>query len=126
MLLVAVALLVASPSPSGPPKRTGECRWVYGRFNVWNGSGVRRIWIIGTHRMVALRDDDDDVPSTIRKYVYDGPYPGKSNGLFGNFFICAREHSSAGHMQHVHIRSTKGLIFRGRPFGTSAGGGARR
>lgn len=112
MFLIAAALL-ATP---GPPKQTGECRWVHGRFNLWNGSSVRRIWIVGTHRIVALRDEDADVPAVIKRYLDGGFYPAKADGLFGEFDICALEPNQQDHMQHIRIRATKHLKFRGRPF----------
>lgn len=113
-LLAAVALAV-----SEPPKQTGDCRWVYGRFNLWNGSSVRRIWIIGTNRIIALRDEDADVPAQIKNYLYSGFYPRKADGLFGDFEVCALEPNVAGHMQHVRLKATKNLMFRGRPVSSS-------
>ena len=112
MFLIAAALLATSD----PPKQTGQCRWVSGRFNLWNGSSVRRIWIIGTRRVVAIRDQDADVPGVIKTYLSSGPYLRKSDGLFGEFEICALEPNRPGHMQHVRLRSAKGLTFRGRLF----------
>src|SRR4051794_40110103 len=118
MLLVAAALAAAAPAASGPPARTGECKWVHGRFNVWNGSGVQRIWVIGTRRMIALYDFDEDVLPEIRRYeagtaVYSGR---KEDGLYGDFFVCARERSRPGRMQHVRVVRTRNLVFQGRPF----------
>ncbi|MBX9883156.1 MAG: hypothetical protein K2X73_14445 [Sphingomonas sp.] len=89
MLALAAALILASPSMIGPPRIAGDCKWVRGRFDVWNGSSVRRIWIIGTHRLIALRDEDGDVPKEIRDYVYSGPFLLKADGLFGYFRVCA-------------------------------------
>lgn len=116
MFLIAAAVLAVSE----PPKQTGDCRWVYGRFNLWNGSSVRRIWIIGTHRIVALRDADADVPAQIKKYLFSGFYPRKADGLFGDFEVCALEPSVPGHMQHVRLKATKNLVFRGRAFGSGS------
>ena len=120
VLLVAAALLVGSPTAlAGPPLGSGSCRWVYGRFNLWNGSSVRRIWIIGTRRIVALKDEDADVPKAIEKYLQDAGHDlRKEDGLFGDFEICALEPNRTGHMQHVRLRAAKNLLFRGRPFKT--------
>jgi hypothetical protein len=118
---MALALLTGAPTrPLGPPTETGECRWVHGRFNLWNGSSVRRIWIIGTDRIVALRDEDTDVPAVIEKYLDARAYLKKSDGLFGDFEVCAVEPSWPGHMQHVRLRAAKDLVFRGRPFGPAS------
>ena len=115
MILAAAALLVAPISAPAPPLAAGACKWVHGRFNVWNGSSLRRIWIIGTHRLIALRDDDDDVPQQVRDYLYAGPYPLKTDGLFGDFRVCALEPSRIGHMQHIRLTAVRRLTFRGMP-----------
>jgi hypothetical protein len=100
MFFSVLALLAGVLSPSvGAPAETGACRWVHGRFNLLNGSSVRRIWIIGTHRIVALRDDDATVPEPVRAYLYQGPYFEKADGLFGDFQVCALEPNIPGHMQ---------------------------
>ena len=116
MLSLATALLIASIAGAHPPKAAGACTWVHGRFEVWNGSSVRRIWIIGTHRLIAMRDTDESVPDVIQKYVFTGPHPGKANGLFGNFRVCALEPGRAGHMQHVRIVAANHLVFQGKQF----------
>lgn len=117
MLLAALALLtVTLKTAAGPPLETGTCRWVHGRFNLWNGSSVRRIWIVGTHRIVALRDEDRDLPKAIFTYLDKQAYLKKTDGLYGDFKICALEPNLQGHMQHVRLKATRDLVFRGRPF----------
>lgn len=116
MLLIAATLLVLPISAPAPPLTAGACKWVYGRFNVWNGSSVRRIWIIGTRRLIALRDEDDDVPQQVRDYIYAGPYSLKTDGLFGDFRVCALESNRNGHMQHIRLTAVRRLTFRGMPF----------
>lgn len=115
-----VAALLATAGPAGvpaPPARAGECRWVHGRFAIYNGSGVRRIWIIGTRRIVALLDDDDDIPSAIQAYQRNAhEHRGLEDSLFGDFHVCARERSRPGRMQHIRLLGTRNLIFKGRPF----------
>ncbi|MFL6843837.1 MAG: hypothetical protein ACJ8ER_03020 [Allosphingosinicella sp.] len=112
------AILLAAAAPAGPPPRAGQCRWVHGRFSVWNGSSVQRIWVIGTRRIVALRDEDPNVPPEIRRYEAGAAeYRGRDvDGLSGEFYICARENGRPGHMQHVRLLQTRYLRFRGRPF----------
>lgn len=117
MLLMAFLLLAGAPVAGGPPSETGACRWVHGRFNLWNGSSVRRIWIIGTHRIVALRDEDSNIPQVIERYLAEPDEREKADGLFGDFEICALERSVPRHMQHVRLKAARNLRFRGRPFG---------
>jgi hypothetical protein len=107
-----VALLAFAVPISVPPAKSGQCGWVHGRYAVYNGSGVRRIWVIGTHRIIALADSDEDVPSAIVLYQQAGT----TDPLFGDFYVCAREPSRAGHMQHVRLERTRHLSFQGRPF----------
>ncbi|MEA3048996.1 MAG: hypothetical protein QOG84_832 [Sphingomonadales bacterium] len=118
MLLLAAALAAATPATPRPPAQAGECKWVHGRFNVWNGSSIRRIWVIGTRRMIALRDDDEPVPREVARYENDSLVYGdrEQHGLYGNFFVCARERSRPGHLQHVRLLGTRNLVYLGKPF----------
>ena len=117
MFILAAAALAAAAPGNAPPQRTGECRWVHGRYAVYNGSGIRRIWVIGTRRIVALYDDDENVPSAIARY-HERPDPGYGyeDALFGDFYVCALERSRPGHMQHVRLLRTRNLVYRGRPY----------
>jgi hypothetical protein len=106
-------LLIGGAAPATlPPAKSGQCGWVHGRYAVYNGSSVRRIWVIATHRVVALADDDQDIPPEIAQYQQD-PAGG---ALFGDFYVCALEPSRPGHMQHIRLGRTRNLIFRGRPY----------
>ena len=129
LMIVAAAVLVGNvliwtlPVPaaakpaSPPPARTGQCGWVHGRYAIYNGSGVRRIWVIGTRRIIGLRDDDERVPPAIeyyRAHAYDSK--GLREPLYGDFHVCALENSRPGHMQHVRLLRTRNLIHKGKPF----------
>ena|SRR5579875_886099 len=107
-----LALLAASAVPL-PAAQPGQCGWVHGRFAVANGSSIRRIWIIGTHRVVALYDDDKNVPPEIERYDRNG---WSEEPLFGDFRICAREPRRPGRMQHVRLTATRNLRLDGKPF----------
>lgn len=114
-LLLAAALATASAAPANaPPQRAGECRWVRGRFALYNGSAVRRIWLVGTRRIVALRDVDEDVPPAIARYQEEAN-PDRPP-VFGDFHVCAVEPSRPGHMQHVRLIGARNLISDGRPY----------
>ncbi|WP_443750710.1 hypothetical protein [Asticcacaulis solisilvae] len=116
MLPLAV-LAAAAPTFAAlqsPPAHTGDCAWVHGRYVVANGSGIRRIWIIGTHRVVHQYDDDEVRPETIRRYETVNAWGG--DGLYGDFQVCALEKSRPGHMQHVRITATRRLSYHGKPF----------
>jgi hypothetical protein len=113
--LIVAGLLAALPMNS-PPTQTGKCKWVHGRFAIYNGSGIRRIWLIGTPRIIHLWDWDNGIPPAVRRYQRSFP-DNQNDPLFGDFYVCAREPSVPGHMQHVRLVRTKNLIFKGKPFG---------
>jgi hypothetical protein len=117
-LLLAALLAVAAPAGvAGPPARAGQCGWVHGRFAIYNGAGLRRIWVIGTRRIISILDDDENIPPAIERYQRDATeHRGKPDGLFGDFYVCARERSRPGWMQHVRLLRTRNLLYRGRPF----------
>ncbi|MGZ3172877.1 MAG: hypothetical protein ACXWJC_07460 [Croceibacterium sp.] len=104
-------LLLAAPaqarSPGWFPRKTGECGWVHGRYAVYNGSGVRRIWVIGTNHVLNLRDDDLDVPAEL-----DVSFERR---LYGDFLVCAADAFRPGHMQHVQVRQVRSLVSQ--PYG---------
>lgn len=119
LLLAAVlAAAAAAHAPANaPPQRAGECRWLHGRYSIANGSGIRRIWVIGTRRIIALYDDDGSVPPEIDLYHRSHDIRrGLDDALFGDFYVCAREHSRPGRMQHVSLLRTRNLVRRSRPF----------
>ncbi len=94
----------------------GDCRWVHGRFAVFNGSSVQRIWIVGSKHTVAVPDDYADVPKVIRDYEAQGPFLRLEDALFADFRVCALENEIPGHMQHVRISDVRNPIFRGKHF----------
>jgi hypothetical protein len=114
--LFALALAGDAANASVPPQRTGDCAWVHGRFAVYNGSSVQRIWIVGTRRIVAIPDDDPaPLPATLAAFEKD-PKGTVGGELRGDFHICALEVSLPGHMQHVRVDAVRRARYRGRPF----------
>ena len=96
--------------------KTGDCRWVHGRFAVYNGTPSQRIWIVGTKRIVTIGDDDSNVPAVIRAYERGGPFLRLDDSLFADFRLCALEDNRPGRMQHIHIAEVRDPRFRGQPF----------
>jgi hypothetical protein len=117
MILLLAAAALAASATNGPPARVGECKWVHGRFAIYNGSGVRRIWLTGTRRIIHLWDWDEDVPPEIARYqMTSADYGGADDALYGDFYVCAREPSRPDHMQHVRLVRTRDLALRGKPY----------
>jgi hypothetical protein len=115
-MIILAAILALSLAPTSPPRHTGDCEWVHGRYLVANGSSVRRIWIIGTKRVVAISDDDNQVPPAVTRYEHANPEMLSDAPLYGDFHICATQPSRPGWMQHIHLTATRNLIFQGKPF----------
>ncbi|MEA3034411.1 MAG: hypothetical protein QOH04_162 [Sphingomonadales bacterium] len=116
MFLLAFAHAATSAATT-PPSHAGDCKWVHGRYTIYNGSGVRRIWVIGTRRLIALHDGDRDVPPEIDAYAQGfTSYRGFADALSGDFYVCARERSRPGWIQHVRLAKTRHLVFHGKPF----------
>ncbi|HEY5290477.1 MAG TPA: hypothetical protein VIJ59_10650 [Caulobacteraceae bacterium] len=112
-LLAALCTAAAQPRPA-PPRLAGQCRWVHGRFWVANGSGVQRIWIIGTKRIVAIPDNYPSVPRIISRYEDTDAL--NREALAADFHICALEDSRLGRMQHVRVDAVKHGTVDGRSF----------
>jgi hypothetical protein len=113
MMVPILALLAAGLSPAAHPfpQRAGECGWVHGGFLVANGSSVNRLFVRGTHHVLALHDDDAKVPPAIAAFWKRDPF---ENRLWGDFYVCASERYVAGHMQHVRILRTRHTVIRPR------------
>lgn len=110
--LVAVgALLAVAGSLTVPatahnrgwfPRAKGECGWVHGRFIVANGSGVRRLWVIGTGHVLYLSDDDHTAPLLLEDPLKAGWKPWEKV-VYGDFYTCAADAYRKGHMQRIRV-----------------------
>jgi hypothetical protein len=106
MTLLA-ALLLAGGQPA--LANAGDCGWVHGRYSLYNGAGVRRIWMIGTRHTLNLYDEDEELPAAIVRLEKSGEFSPASDEIYGDFYVCARERRIPGHMQHVRFKDAKRL-----------------
>lgn len=116
-LLVAAALAQTMVAPSAHaanrgwfPKKVGECGWVHGRFGVYNGSGIARIWVIGTSHMLNQRDGDPIGPEVL--YPAKGGWDPIKHAVYGDFYVCAVERHIKGEMQQVRIQRVRNYVIR--------------
>ena len=111
--LAVAGLIITSPAEARPtgwfPHQVGKCGWVHGRFSIWNGSSVRRIWVMGSNHLLALRDYDEDAPGDLDV--------GIEKSVFGDFLVCALDRYKPGHMQHVRVHKAKNLVFEPYAYG---------
>lgn len=104
-LVIALLLANSSAHPPAFPTRLGECQWVHGEYISANGSGLRRIWVIGTKHVLNLHDWDEDVPDRRFSLGYFPPAV-----IFrGDFYACALAKFSPGAMQPVRLKAVRRL-----------------
>ena len=82
-----------NPSCRKDPRVIAACYTVHGRLNNWNGNPTRRIWIIGTKRMLGLRDGTE-LPVALEKPLSDFDHE-----VYGDFDFCPFTPQKSGVMQ---------------------------
>lgn len=83
------------------PDIVGECFTFRGRLGLWNGTPTRRIWRVGTKRILGVQDE----------------YPGPDNfdvdwdtEDWGDFTVCPFTKEKPGYMQFVCIESASKVV----------------
>jgi len=111
--MIGLALLLAASAHVQQPtlRKAGDCGWVHGKFAFWNGSGIRRIWVIGTKHILNLHDTDDEVPN--HRFSMENAWPREV--YYGDYYVCAREKFISGHMQPVQLKAFKNLVVEKSP-----------
>lgn len=117
------AALVAAPAPStqaptatwcrNHPDRVGACRQVHGRLKAYNGTPTFRIWVVGTHRLIApvardWRESEQGgmLPANVRAAIGRDAFRVE---VFADFEVCPVERQRQGWMQHVCLVSARRL-----------------
>jgi len=106
MILLA-ALLLAGGQPA--LSKDGDCGWVHGRYAVYNGSAVHRIWMIGAHRVLSLDMDQEDIPAQFLPLFKSKAFEPVGNAILGDFYVCASGRRIAGRMQKVKLKEARNL-----------------
>ncbi|MGA2370517.1 MAG: hypothetical protein ACLPPV_12860 [Candidatus Korobacteraceae bacterium] len=70
-----------------------DCFQVHGRLSNWNGNPTRRIWIVGTKRMLGLRDGTE-LPAALQKSLSDFDHE-----VVGDYEFCPFTPQKSGVMQ---------------------------
>jgi len=92
-VLQALASDTDVPSCRKDPRVVAACYTVHGRLNNWNGNPTRRIWIVGTKRMLGLRDGTG-LPGALEKPLSDFDHE-----VYGDFEFCPFTPQKSGVMQ---------------------------
>lgn len=80
---------------------------VHGRLNYWNGNPSRRIWIIGTKRVLGIREECPIPDYLQNKLSFDVD-------IYGDFLVCPLTKYEPGVMQIVRIKSASHVVIRKR------------
>jgi hypothetical protein len=105
--MILLAALLASGQPA--LAEAGDCGWVHGRYAVYNGSAVHRIWIIGTNRMLSLDMDQEDIPAQFLPLFKSRSFEPVGSAIIGDFYVCASKRRVAGRMQGVKLKRARNL-----------------
>jgi hypothetical protein len=88
----------------------GQCRTVHGRMAMYNGTFSFRIWVIGTHRMLRVVDDQGDnfselskLPSSLAEALKPFQDDLFRPIVFADFKVCDFTQSRPGVMQSVTL-----------------------
>lgn len=102
--LFASTMLCLDKCPcAGEYRVVGAAFKVHGRFSSWNGNPTQRIWIIGTKRMLGIREGTE-LPENLSKLL--GDY---DTEVYGDFAVCPLTRSKPGVMQIVCVQSANNL-----------------
>ena len=123
LLLVAGGNVVRAQSPPSEekekscrahPQLIGRCFTVRGRLSVHNGAPARRLWKVGTKRVLGISEQRfsvagyRNIPEEIESKI------SQDVALFGDFVVCPFTRSKPGEMQLVCIDEAKNLVVRKR------------
>jgi hypothetical protein len=99
--LIAAILLLTSVGVASE-KASGECYTVRGRLQYYNGGPSTRIWVVGTSRMLGVRDEEEGLAANVRAMLKDF-----DDVIFADFVVCPLTPRREGHMQMVRVESAK-------------------
>jgi len=96
------------------PLLVGRCFTVRGRLSIYNGAPARRLWRVGTKRVLGIseqrfsvagyRNIPEDIENRLNQDV----------ALFGDFVVCPFTRSKPGEMQLVCINEARNLVVKKR------------
>jgi hypothetical protein len=106
---VWLALVLISTLPcAASDKPVAPCYSTHGRLSFWNGTPSTRIWIIGTHRILGVHGEDQELPDNLAK-ILNGNF---DDEVYGDFLVCPLTQYKPGEMQIVSVKKASRLVFR--------------
>ncbi len=90
-------------SCSGENPVVGSSVKIRGRFSAWNGNPTFRIWVVGTKRILGVRDGTK-LPNNLHALLDDF-----DTKIMGDFVVCPLTKPKHGVMQIVCVSSASNL-----------------
>jgi len=107
ILLLSSGLLLAAdsvnPSCKADKRVVGACFAVHGRLSNWNGNPTRRIWIVGTKRVLGVREGTE-LPKALDDRLGDF-----DDVATGDFEVCPLTVEQPGRMHVVCVASVANI-----------------
>jgi hypothetical protein len=94
------------------PLLVGRCFTVRGRLSIYSGAPARRLWRVGTRRMLGISEQRFSVAGYRNVPDYIESKTNEDVAIFGDFVVCPFTRSKPGEMQFVCIESGKNLVVR--------------
>jgi hypothetical protein len=94
------------------PLLLGRCFTVRGRLSIYSGAPSRRLWRVGTRRMLGISEQRFSVAGYRNVPDYIESKINEDVAIFGDFLVCPFTRSKPGEMQLVCIESGKNLVVR--------------
>jgi hypothetical protein len=120
-LLVNASVHVWAQSPASEatekscrthPMLIGRCFTVHGRLSIYNGAPARRLWKIGTKRVLGISEQRFAVEGYRNVPEYVESKLNQDVAIVGDFVVCPFTRSKPGEMQLVCIEDAKNLVVR--------------
>jgi hypothetical protein len=103
----SLALSSDEPHCKSNPKVVAACFNVRGRLNYWEGTPSTRIWIIGTHRVLGLPEEDTDLPNSVKAHLHTF-----GDEITADYVVCPLDKYRKGEMQMVCVQSASNVQFK--------------
>lgn len=89
-------------------KIAGPSFKVRGRLSFWNGNPSRRIWVVGTKRIIGIRESTQ-LPANLKELItcFD-------DEIYGDFILCPLTARKNGVMQIACVQAADNLVKRKR------------
>jgi hypothetical protein len=97
------------------PQLSGPCFTLRGRLSLYNGTPSRRIWPVGSRRLLGISEGRFALPgyANLPPELVD-ELTGFDNEMFADFLVCPFTKDRPGVMRFVCVESAKNIFVRPR------------